>query len=65
VKIFSFKPLRQCNARGEGEAKTIDGIPVVFPDKVLSHHLEPYYKSADPACREAVAGVKLDLVAAC
>ncbi|WP_407224971.1 hypothetical protein [Enterobacter kobei] len=29
-------------------------IPVVLPDMVLSHHAEPHYESAAPACREAM-----------
>ncbi|MDU4103788.1 transposase, partial [Enterobacter asburiae] len=29
-------------------------IPVVLPDMVLSHHAEPHYEPAAPACREAM-----------
>ena len=29
-------------------------IPVVLPDMALSHHAEPHYEPAAPACREAM-----------
>ncbi|MGX9929250.1 hypothetical protein [Enterobacter hormaechei] len=38
---------------GQSESKT-SVIPVVLPDMVLSHHAEPHYEPAAPACREAM-----------